>query len=540
MSMSFSQDETTSFFGSKKIVLLITIILSIVGMADAGYLTYEHFQGIVPPCADGFACDTVLSSEWASIGPVPISLLGFLFYVTMFLLSCFSFLKLEPAREVMKKLIKSDHPLAQLSNPDLAIALSTFGFLFSIFLVSIMAFVLKAWCQYCLISAFTSTSIWLMTLWGTSLEKYSSHSLRWAWNTLFGWKYRTFVKPILFLFSADTVHENALKLGETMGDSSVGRWLTRVCFGGKYQGQDFSINTINFPGRVGLAAGFDYKGMMSGVTSELGFGFHTIGSVTYEPNSGNATPQLGRYPKSQALWVNKGLKSDGVHAFITKFAHKKFSIPTGISIANTNKTFSTMTDRLRDILYSFYLCEQANLDHSYYELNISCPNTVHGEPFSEPANLKMLLECLERVLITKPVYLKMPIDKAEEHSLRILKTAADSPMISGVILGNLTKDRNNPAVNPEDRADWKTKTGNLSGKPTWERSNNLIKLTKKHFAQRFTIIGTGGVFSGEDALTKLSLGADLVQLITGMIFQGPQVINQCNAAIALAKKGAQS
>jgi dihydroorotate dehydrogenase len=99
-------------------------------------------------------------------------------------------------------------------------------------------------------------------------------------------------------------------------------------------------------------------------------------------------------------------------------------------------------------------------------------------------------------------------------------------------MGNLTKDRQNPSVALEDKKSWQTKKGNLSGKPTWERSNNLITLTKKLYKNRFTIIGTGGIFSGEDAQHKIDLGADLVQLITGMIFEGPQVIGQINQHLA--------
>ena len=119
----------------------------------------------------------------------------------------------------------------------------------------------------------------------------------------------------------------------------------------------------------------------------------------------------------------------------------------------------------------------------------------------------------------------MPIDQSRNETLEMLHTI-DPHQIQGVIFGNLTKDHKNSAVKSADRKVWKTKRGNLSGKPTWRRSNRLIKLTKKHYFDRFTIIGTGGVFSGEDARKKLELGADLVQLITGMIFEGPQVVGE--------------
>ena len=119
----------------------------------------------------------------------------------------------------------------------------------------------------------------------------------------------------------------------------------------------------------------------------------------------------------------------------------------------------------------------------------------------------------------------MPIDQPKETTIALLEVLNTST-VSGVIFGNLTKDKANPAVTSNDRKQWQLRQGNLSGKPTWERSNACITLTKKHFGKRFTIIGTGGIFSAADALKKQALGADLVQLITGMIFEGPQLIGE--------------
>jgi dihydroorotate dehydrogenase len=108
----------------------------------------------------------------------------------------------------------------------------------------------------------------------------------------------------------------------------------------------------------------------------------------------------------------------------------------------------------------------------------------------------------------------------------------DKHKIAGVIMGNLTKDKSNPAIHPDDVAEWQTRKGNLSGKPTFDRSNALIALTKKHFKKRFTIVGTGGIFSPADAQKKIELGADLVQLITGMIYKGPQLVGSINRELA--------
>jgi dihydroorotate dehydrogenase len=200
-------------------------------------------------------------------------------------------------------------------------------------------------------------------------------------------------------------------------------------------------------------------------------------------------------------------------------------IPTGISIASTNTSFASEKEQIQDILKCFKLFEQSSLKHAYYELNISCPNTFGGEPFTTSEKLERLVSKLDGLKITRPVYVKMPIDLSLKETKQLLKTLVPHN-IQGVIFGNLTKDKQNPAVHPQDQKRWQLMKGNLSGKPTWQRSNERIALTRSTFGQRFTIIGTGGIFSGADAKEKIKLGADLLQLITGMIYEGPQLIGQ--------------
>ena len=179
----------------------------------------------------------------------------------------------------------------------------------------------------------------------------------------------------------------------------------------------------------------------------------------------------------------------------------------------------------------FRLFEKSLVQHRYYELNISCPNTFGGEPFTSPQRLEILLTCLDRLRLSRPVLIKMPVDLTNRAALNLLRVS-ERHQVAGVIFGNLTKDKNNPAVDPADRRLWRTRKGNLGGKPTWDRSNRLIVLTKKYFPQRFVIVGTGGIFSPADAAHKLNIGADLIQLITGMIYQGPSLIGQINYHLA--------
>lgn len=351
-------------------------------------------------------------------------------------------------------------------------------------------------------------------------------------------KYKYIVKPILFLLDAETVHNSFVKMGILASFIPPARWLIKTLFG--YQDPSLKVEKdgISFPNPVGLSAGFDYNGQLTGILPAVGFGFHTIGTITYEPYAGNTKPRLGRLPKSQSILVNKGLKNIGARACV-KFLQQRFKnipvqIPTGISIGSTNKGYNSLKEQILDTLKCFYVFEKSNLPHSYYELNISCPNTFGGEPFSVPSHLEMLLSCLDTLAISRPIYVKFPIDQSWKES-KVLLDIISKHNPAGVIIGNLTKDKTNPLVHPEEKQIWANRKGNLSGKPTWERSNELIKKTRQTYGDRFTIIGTGGIFTGKDAEHKMKIGADLVQLITGMIFEGPGAIGQINYYLANKK-----
>jgi dihydroorotate dehydrogenase len=343
--------------------------------------------------------------------------------------------------------------------------------------------------------------------------------------------YKNCVKPVFFLLDPELVHNKMTESGRFLGKYSFIKKGVESAWGYCDSSLIKNIDGIIFPNPIGLSAGFDYNGDLHQILPSLGFGFHTIGTVTLQPYAGNPKPRLGRFPRSKALLVNKGLKNIGANGIISKLSNVHFAIPTGISIASTNKYFETEREQIEDIAECFRLFENSEVNHIYYELNISCPNTFGGEPFTTPSKLKRLMSAMDTLHLKRPLYIKMPIDQSEKETLEMLQVI-DKHNVQGVIFGNLTKDKTNPAVHADDQKEWQTKKGNLSGKPTWERSNNLIQLTRKSFGDRFTIIGTGGVFSGKDAEHKLRLGADLVQLITGMIYEGPQLIGQITSYLS--------
>jgi dihydroorotate dehydrogenase len=341
--------------------------------------------------------------------------------------------------------------------------------------------------------------------------------------------YGNLLKPLLFRFDPEKVHIGMTGFGERLGKSSVSRNLIGNLFNISDSRLSQKICGIDFPTPIGLAAGFDYEARLTQITSSLGFGFHTIGTITNSAYIGNPKPMLGRLPKSRSLMVNKGFKNFGALETVKKLSGLNFQIPVGISIGRTNSPALNQKDSIKDIVRAFIIFEKSKVKHSYYELNISCPNLYGNVNFYTPLNLQELLREIDKLRIKRPVFIKMPIEKPDKVALALLEViAAYSPV--GVIFGNLQKDRNHPLLDPTEVT--KFNKGNFSGKPTFDRSNELIALAYRHYQKRFVIIGCGGIFSAEDAYRKISLGAQLVQLITGMIFQGPQLIAEINQGLS--------
>lgn len=340
--------------------------------------------------------------------------------------------------------------------------------------------------------------------------------------------YQNILKEIFFLFDAEAVHNVMVGTGEMMGKVPLAQDITRSLYAYDNEKLTQKIKGITFANPIGLAAGFDYDAHLTQILPDVGFGFHTVGTVTAEPYEGNTPPRLGRLPKSKSLLVNKGFKSGGVHEVIARLHPLSFSIPLGLSVGATNRMYETGKDQIMNYIETFQEFEKKFKKHAYYELNISCPNLKTGEPFSTPKRLKALLTEVEKLKLKKPVFIKMPSDLKIEESRQLCKIA-DKFTIAGLIFGNLTKDRKNPDLDPDEVAI--APKGNFSGKPVERRANALLADAYKHYGKRFVLIGCGGVFSAEDAYKKIRLGASLVEMITGMIYMGPQVIGQINKGL---------
>lgn len=352
--------------------------------------------------------------------------------------------------------------------------------------------------------------------------------------------YQNIIKPILFKFPADDVHRFFLEAGYYLSNNKNKLKIFNFFFNYKNLILKEVVKGCSYENPIGLAAGFDYDADLIGVLPSLGFGAHTIGTVTYLPYEGNPKPMLGRLPKSKSLLVNKGFKSNGLKAVLKKIAHRESSIPLGISIGSTNQPYKNIEGMIEDIYSSFEIVLKKD-KFDYYELNISCPNLINVEnlkdKFDQPLGFGMLLNRLSYLNINKPLYVKMYAEQSPDETLALCAVAERYRFVSGFILSNLVKDRTNPNFDQEEIGS--VGKGNFSGKPTFELSNNLISAVYNKYRNRFIIIGCGGIFTGADAYEKIKRGASLLQLITGMVYNGPSVIGSINKELAslLAKDG---
>jgi dihydroorotate dehydrogenase len=338
--------------------------------------------------------------------------------------------------------------------------------------------------------------------------------------------YQGLFKPIFFLIDPEDIHDQMLGVGGFLGRFATTRFLTGLLFDYQNPLLSQSILGIKFKNPVGLAAGFDKEAMLTGILSKVGFGFEEVGSITGKPCPGNPKPRLWRLKKSQSLMVYYGLKNDGCEKISERLKGRVFTIPLGVNVAKTNDetTVDDLTG-IEDYVKAYRTFVEAGIG-CYFTINISCPNAFGGEPFTEPDRLNKLLQAIKLIPSKKPIFLKMPAELPLATIDEIIQLARKY-QIAGFICTNLAKDRSNPKIVDQNIP----QNGGMSGKIVQDLSDNLIKYIYKKTHNEFVIVGCGGVFNAEDAYRKIKLGASLIQLITGMIYEGPEVISDINLGL---------
>ncbi|OGE86523.1 MAG: dihydroorotate dehydrogenase (quinone) [Candidatus Doudnabacteria bacterium RIFCSPHIGHO2_02_FULL_46_11] len=313
--------------------------------------------------------------------------------------------------------------------------------------------------------------------------------------------------------------------GVMLGKFRLGQSLTKAMFRFSHPALEQTVAGIKFNNPIGLAAGFDKNGLLTQILPAVGFGFEEIGSATGEPCSGNLGKRLWRLKDSQSLLVYYGLKNDGCEVIANRLENLAYDFPIGISLAKTNNRETVDESKgIADYLKAYLTFSKQNIG-DYFTLNISCPNTFGGEPFTEPNRLDRLLAAIrENDLHTrKPIFLKLPAELHFNLVDEIIELAVKY-RLAGFICTNLAKNRANPKIKDQNFP----AVGGMSGKVVQELSDNLISYIYKKCGQEFVIIGCGGIFTADDAYKKIKKGATLLQMITGMVFEGPQVVSEIN------------
>ncbi|MFH1405164.1 MAG: quinone-dependent dihydroorotate dehydrogenase [Patescibacteria group bacterium] len=328
--------------------------------------------------------------------------------------------------------------------------------------------------------------------------------------------YKKLLKPLYFKMDPEFIHDKMVAMGEKLGQTSSGKKAISILF--KYENSvlEQDLFGIHFKNPIGLAAGFDKNIQLTQILPDVGFGFAEVGSITGEPCEGNPKPRLWRHPELKSLRVFYGLKNDGCVALAEKTRKLKLEIPLGISIAKTNSSDTVEKQAAINDYVKGY--KEFSDIGSYDTINISCPNAYGGQPFTNPQDLDELLGALNAVRNHKPMFIKFSPDLSRGE-LHALCEVAKKHKVNGVICSNLTKKHD-------------FGQGGLSGKAVYNLAFNQLKHVRSAFGNEFILIACGGIFNADDAYSAIRSGASLIQLITGMIYEGPQLIGEINKGLA--------
>jgi len=336
--------------------------------------------------------------------------------------------------------------------------------------------------------------------------------------------YKSIFKPLAFRLDAETAHHTASRMGEKSGRSAILSAAVRHMY--HYESdllaQQFWDHTFRNP--VGLAAGFDKNGRLINAMETLGMGFVEAGSITAQPSRGNLKPRLFRLPKDRALINRMGLNNDGAETVTQRLKNTSHAIPVGINIAKTHSPEIIGKDAVDDYLLSYQkACGVAD----YITVNISCPNTAEGKTFEEPESLDKLLAALKAGRDTKapPTLIKFSPD-LDRTELKTLVEICEKYGIDGYVATNTSSSRQN--LHTDTQTLKEMGTGGVSGAPVASKSLKTVRLIRTQIGPEKPVIGVGGIHSFQTALNMLKAGANLLQVYTGLIYEGPALIKNIN------------
>jgi dihydroorotate dehydrogenase len=335
-------------------------------------------------------------------------------------------------------------------------------------------------------------------------------------------------RPLLFALDPETAHDMVFASLDAAAAIGVAQLVTP-----KVRASPVEAMGLKFPNRVGLAAGLDKNAAHIDGLAALGFGFIECGTVTPRPQPGNPKPRLFRLPEAEALINRLGFNNDGVDRFLGNVTRARFGPGSGGVLGlNIGRNFDTPNARAIDDYLACFKAVYARA--SYITVNISSPNTQGLRELQEDAALERLLSALkseqERLAQTHGKYTPLVVKIAPDLTpadLRRIARSLTAHKIDGVIATNTTTDHSGVAGSPHAE-----EAGGLSGRPLKAKSTAVIRTLSAELAGAMPIIGVGGIMSGADAKEKITAGATLVQVYTGLIYKGPELVAEIAEALA--------
>lgn len=339
--------------------------------------------------------------------------------------------------------------------------------------------------------------------------------------------YKALIRPILFSFDPEKVHHFTFSLIKNLSKISGVSSIFRKMYAIEDKRLERELFGITFKNPVGLAAGFDKNAVLYNELAHFGFGFIEIGTVTPKAQEGNPKKRLFRLKDDKGIINRMGFNNNGLEAAISQLKKNKGQLIIG---GNIGKNTQTLPEN-----YTADYLECFNALHpfvDYFVLNVSCPNVGSHAKLNDKEYLVELIQTVQkannRFDKQKPILLKIAPDLNNLQLDEIIELVIETKL-DGVIASNTSTDRKGLKVSDARLAE--IGNGGLSGQPIKHKSTSVIKYLSQKSNKAFPIIGVGGIHSAKDALEKIEAGADLVQIYTGFIYEGPKLIKEINKAL---------
>jgi dihydroorotate dehydrogenase len=354
------------------------------------------------------------------------------------------------------------------------------------------------------------------------------------------WIYRNCIRPALFWHDSEVIHNFTIEsLAKVSHSPTLCELIESFCAAPELPVELFGLR---FPNPVGLAAGMDKHAAAVPVWQSLGFGFSELGGVTWHPQPGNPLPRMFRAETAGALVNRMGFNNPGAEAIARRLQQWQTSArwprhPVGINLGKSKIT--PLEHAAEDYANSFRVLR--NLA-DFFVVNVSSPNTPNLRQLQDKSALKDILAALSAINASqpplKPILVKVAPDLSFQALDEILDVAGPAT-IAGVVATNTTIDR--PGTTDAHTKQIYAETGGLSGRPLRNRSTEIIRHLYRQTRGRLPLIGVGGVFTAEDAWEKICAGASLIQVYTGLVYEGPGVARSIVAGLRerLRERGLQ-